>query len=118
MSIGRIICLLVLVCVSAALTAGCTSYTFGDVAYADDTLHVMVNSGDEPRQVTVQVTIFDTTGFAQAEVYRKAEYLDLVTGGNEYLVPISLRPGTYKIYLYIMVDGARTTSVIRDITVP
>jgi hypothetical protein len=118
MSIGRIICLLVLVCVSAALTSGCISYTFGDVVYADDTLHVVVNNGEEPRQVTVQVTIFDTTGFSQTEIYRKAEYLDLVTGGNEYLVPISLHPGTYKIYLYVMVDGERTTSVIRNIAVP
>ncbi|MBN1194345.1 MAG: hypothetical protein JXA08_03205 [Methanomicrobiaceae archaeon] len=117
MSIGRIICLLVLVCALAALTAGCTTYTFGDVAYTDETLHVMVNNGDEPRQVTVQVTIFDTTEFAQTEVYRKAEYMDLVTGANEYLVPISLHPGTYKIYLYVMVDDTRTTSVIRDLTV-
>ncbi|NYT06500.1 MAG: hypothetical protein GKC04_09095 [Methanomicrobiales archaeon] len=117
MSIGRVACLCILAAV-LVLTAGCSSYAFGDVLYSDGTLSIGIENTGEPRQVTVQVTIFDTTGFSQQEIYKKAEYVDLRSGANEYLVSIDLSPGTYKLYLYVLVDDARTTTVIRDITIP
>ncbi|MDG6256406.1 MAG: hypothetical protein QCH35_02290 [Methanomicrobiaceae archaeon] len=109
--------LLVLVLLLFGCIAGCLSYSFGAVAYDGEELHVQVFNTGEPREVVVQATIFRTEQFSQTEVYRKAEYKFLEQGENEYRIPIDLEPGTYKIYLYVMIDGDRAATEIRDIEI-
>jgi hypothetical protein len=116
MSIRRTSVIILLLLVMGGV-AGCLSYSFGDAVYEDGTLHIMVHNSNEPKQVVLQVTIFNTTDFEQTEVYKQAKYYNLEQGTNEYSVPVDLPPGSYKLYLYIMVDGHRTNLEIRDIEV-
>ncbi len=98
-------------------TAGCLSYSFGDAEYTDGELHVQVLNSNEPERVAIQVTIFETTDFQQTEIFKKVAFFDLEQGSNEYVLPVDLEPGTYKVYLYILVDGKRTNLEIRDLEV-
>ncbi len=109
--------LLALVLLLFGCIAGCLSYSFGAVAYDGEELKVQVFNAGEPREVVVQATIFQIREFSQVEVYKKAEYMFLEQGENEYRIPIDLEPGTYKLYLYVMIDGNRAATEIRDLEV-
>jgi hypothetical protein len=41
----------------------------------------------------------------------------LNTGDNNVFIPLSLKPGKYKLNMYLIQDGERKTAVIRDIVV-
>ncbi|MDT8358382.1 MAG: hypothetical protein RQ758_07770 [Methanomicrobiaceae archaeon] len=110
-------CALILFLIFAIIVPGCLTYSFGDTVYGNDTLRVRVHNSGDAQRVTLQVTIFDTTDFEQKEVYKKAEYFTLEKGENEYTVPVHLEPGSYKVYLYIIVDDKRTNLEIRDLEV-
>jgi hypothetical protein len=110
-------CALIIFLIFAIIVPGCLTYSFGDIVYGNDTLQVRVSNSGESQRVTLQVTIFDTTEFEQREVYKKAEYYTLEKGENEYTVPIHLEPGSYKVYLYIIVNDKRTNLEIRDLEV-
>jgi hypothetical protein len=117
MSIARNSVFIFLILVVLACVAGCLTYSFGDVAYDDDLLRVQVTNEGDARQVVLQVTIFETKDFNQTELYRKAEFYDLKKGENEYRVPIHLEPGSYKLYLYVTIDGTPVVREIRNIEV-
>lgn len=113
-------CSLILIVLSLLVfgcIAGCLSYSFGAVAYDGEELDIQVFNAGEPREVVVQATIFQIKEFSQVEVYKKAEYRYLERGENEYRIPIDLEPGSYKIYLYVMIDGNRAATEIRDLEV-
>jgi hypothetical protein len=98
------------------ILAGCLSISFGDVLYSDGALHVPVKNSEGPQQVLIQVRVYDTTDFRQNEIFTQIEYVDLDTGENEYIVPVELDPGTYKVYLYVIYDDDRIIQ-IRDLEV-
>jgi hypothetical protein len=106
--------LLLLLCV---LLAGCVGFSFGDVNYQNGALHIPVfNAGDE-RDVIIQVTVHSIDNLRQVEIDKTAEWVTLKKGENEYTLPIDLSPGTYKLYLYVLIDGKREVCEIRDIGV-
>jgi hypothetical protein len=41
----------------------------------------------------------------------------LNNGDNNVFIPLMLKPGTYKLNIYLIQDGERKTAVIRDIVV-
>ena len=99
------------------LCAGCISLSVGTVSYATDNLSVTVNNGGDPLDAGLQVRIFETDGVTQHERDVIGMPVSLGRGTNTLLMPVKLEPGTYKLYVYLTVDGNRQTAVIRDITV-
>lgn len=107
----------VLFLVLLVFLSGCIGCSFGDVTYRDGALHIPVfNTGDQ-RDVIVQVTLHSTDNMQQIEINKTAEWVTLNNGENEYVLPIDLSPGSYKLYLYVLVDGKREVCEIRDIGV-
>jgi hypothetical protein len=99
------------------LGAGCTTNTIGDVAYRNGTLEVLVTSTGEPGDAFVQVTVNQVKDFQQKEVTTIVAPATLKHGENVVLVPGSLAPGKYKLYVYILKPDERQTATIRDIEV-
>ena len=98
--------------------AGCLSTAFGEVTYSGDALQVRVENTDRPvENAVLQVTIMEVGALEQHEVLSEARYINLDGGENEYMVPVDLQPGSYRLFLTIFVDGERRTSVIRDLEV-
>lgn len=110
--------LLILILTAFAGAAGCLSTTFQEVTYGDGGLEISVeNSGKSVENAVLQVTIMKVEGFKQSEVYRKAQYVDLDSGRNVYTIPVDLEPGSYKLFLIVLVGDERKASVIRDLEV-
>lgn len=105
------------VVIAAVLCCGCLTYSFGDVAYDDGSLDIEIINDGEPKDVSVQVTVFDLADFRQVEIGRYINYVSLETGDNSYSLPVELENGNYKLYLYILDDGRRSSAVIKDIEV-
>lgn len=99
------------------LGSGCTSTTIGDVAYRNGTLAVTVISTGEPTDVFVQVTVYEIKDFQQKELTTRVAPVTLRRGENMVLVPGTLLPGKYKLYVYILKPDERQTATIRDIEV-
>ncbi len=109
-----------LILIIAVLTgaAGCLSTTFGDVAYSGDALKVHVeNTGRSVENAVLQVTIMEVGTLEQHEAFSEARYVSLDKGKNEYTIQVSLKPGSYRLFLTVFVDGERRASVIRDLEV-
>lgn len=107
----------VILIVSLLLCCGCLTYSFGDVSYNDGVLDIGVFNNKESGEVAVQVTVFDLAGFRQNEIGRYVNYVYLESGENHYQFPLELDEGSYKLYLYVLEDGKRSSAVIRDIVV-
>jgi hypothetical protein len=99
------------------LGAGCTTTTIGDVEYRNGTLAVQVTSTGEPGDAFVQVTVYEIKEFHQRQLAVFTAPVNLRHGENEVLVPGSLPPGKYKLYVYILKPDERQTATIRDIEV-
>ena len=101
----------------ALLSCGCLTYSFGDVWYDDGSLNAMIKNDGDRKEVVIQATVFDLSGFRQVQegVYANAYVLD--AGENLYQVPLKLDKGSYKIYPYVLEDGKRSSAVIRNIEV-
>ena len=88
------------------------------MTYSGDALQVRVENTDRPvENAVLQVTIMEVGPLEQHEVLSEARYINLDGGENEYMVPVDLQPGSYRLFLTIFVDGERRTSVIRDLEV-
>ena len=107
----------ILVMTAVVLCCGCLTYSFGDVAYDDGSLDIEINNDGDAADVSVQVTVFDLGGFRQVEAGRYVNYVSLEPGDNVYSLPVELEAGNYKLYLYILEDGRRSSAVIRNIEV-
>lgn len=99
------------------MCCGCLTYSFGDVSYDEGVLDIEIFNDGDAREVAVQVTVFDLAGFRQNEIGRYVNYVQLESGENEYSFPLELNEGSYKLYLYVLEDGRRSSAVIRDIVV-
>ncbi len=109
-----------LILILAVLTgaAGCLSTTFQEVTYEGDGLEIAVENADKPiENAVLQVTIMRVEGFTQSEVLRKAQYVNLDSGRNVYTFPVDLEPGSYKLFLIVLVGNERRASVIRNLEV-
>ena len=105
------------VVIAAVLCCGCLTYSFGNVAYNGESLDIEVFNNGDAKEVTLQVTVFDLSGFRQVELGKHVSYVVLETGKNDYKIPFDLEKGSYKLYLYVIEDGKRSSAVIRNIEV-
>ncbi|MCK9580781.1 MAG: hypothetical protein M0Q92_10085 [Methanoregula sp.] len=99
------------------LGAGCTSTVIGDVSYRNGTILVPVTCTNEPVDAFVQVTVYEIRNLHQQEMTFLQVPVMLQNGDNEVAVPLTLQPGSYKLYIYILTPDERQTATIRDIVV-
>jgi hypothetical protein len=112
---------LVLVCfailVVALLFSGCTTIDIGDAGYTNNTVSLTITNNDGPSEGFVQVTVYEIKNNQQEETDVLYAPLTLQPGENTALIPGTLNPGQYKLYIYLIQNGERKTAVIRDIVV-
>jgi hypothetical protein len=99
------------------LGSGCTSTLIGDVTYRNSSLLIPVTNTAEPRDAYVQVTMYEIKDLHQQEMQVIQVPVTLTRGENEVIIPVTLPPGSYKLYVYILNPGERQTATIRDIVV-
>ena len=111
--------LVILAGVLAAITilCGCIAVNVGEAGYAGENLTVRVENAGAPSDAFIQVTVFRLSGFSQDEYLVVSRAVTLRTGPNTVFLPADLPTGNYKIYIYVIQEGARKTAVIRDIEV-
>lgn len=97
--------------------AGCMSASIGTISYENGNLFITATNDGQPVQAVLQVTISEIKDFTQTEIYKKADFIQFVSGTHQYRVPIDLTPGSYKVYVYIIVDGDSKARVVRDLVV-
>ncbi|WOF15871.1 hypothetical protein F1737_03740 [Methanoplanus sp. FWC-SCC4] len=118
MVVRKALLLTALILLLFVFISGCTSESFGDVTYDNDTgLKLTVINNGNPRDVTLQVTVFDLSNFRQVEIERIARQVYLKNGENVFTIKADLERGQYKLYLYVLEDGKRNAAEIRDINV-
>jgi hypothetical protein len=100
-----------------SLVCGCVSSSIGDVRYANGGLAATISNPGQPTSAFVQVTIYQVTGLSQQEQSFAMHPVKLNSGDNTVFIPLTLKPGTYKLNIYLIQDGERKTAVIRDIVV-
>jgi hypothetical protein len=97
--------------------SGCVSSSVGDVRYSDGGLSATISNPGQPADAFVQVTVYQVDGLSQSEYKVVMHSVNLKTGENTVIVPLPLKPGTYKLNIYLIQEGERKTAVIRDIVV-
>lgn len=114
---SRIGLLLILSIIGLSIACGCTTASIGNVRYQDGRLFIRATNDNPTTLAVLQVSVDQIKDFQQSNVFRKAEYIEFRSGTSEYEVPVSLEPGSYKVYIYIYVDGDSKARVIRDLVV-
>jgi hypothetical protein len=110
--------LIPLACLSLLLaSAGCSTLSVGDVSYGNGNLSVAVAGTGAPENIGVQVRVFAIDDFGQHELMTTGTTTPIAGKENIIGIPVSLKPGKYKLYVYLIRDGERETAVIRDIVV-
>jgi hypothetical protein len=110
--------LIPLACLSLLLAAaGCSTLSVGDVTYGNGNLSVAVAGTGTPENIGVQVRIFAIDEFGQHELLTTGTTVPVAGKGKVIDIPVSLEPGRYKLYVYLIRNGERETAVIRDISV-
>ncbi len=116
MASRRYIFLGILLCI-CGVTAGCMTASVEEVTYRQNSLYISATNQDPTVQAVLQVTVFRVENLEQTEIFRQAEFIQFESGTHEYRMPVTLDPGTYKLYIYITVNGDSVARVIRDIVV-
>jgi hypothetical protein len=65
----------------------------------------------------IQVRIYEVKDLSQRELTVTGIPVTVRSGENVISVPVSLKPGTYKLYVYLTVNGERRSAGIKDIMV-
>jgi len=108
---------LLLLCIMLVIIAGCASPAIDEARYYNGNIIVNLSSSDNSADARIQVTIYQIRDLHQNE-YRVVYAPVLLTKGqNQVFIPVSLEPGSYKLYIYLILNGERKTAVIRDIVV-
>lgn len=102
---------------SCLLAAACVSTTIGDVTYSDGNLSLSVSHDGVPSEGYVQVTVYEIKGNQQEETDVLYAPLALHRGETTAIIPGTLEPGQYKLYIYLIQNGERKAAAIRDIVV-
>jgi len=97
--------------------SGCISMGIGEVSYTNDGILAKISNPGQPSDAFVQVTVYQVNGMTQQEQTVIMTPVKLNTGNNTVLIPGTLKPGTYKLYLYLIHNNERKTAVIRDLVV-
>ena len=103
--------------VVALLFSGCTTLSIGDAGYANNTISLRITNAGGLSGGYVQVTVYEINNNQQEETDVFYAPLTLQQGENTVLVPGTLKPGQYKLYIYLIENGERKAAAIRDIVV-
>jgi hypothetical protein len=95
----------------------CVSTTIGEVTYAGGGLSFSVSHAGAPSEGYVQATVYEIKNNQQVETGALYAPLALQQGDNTAFIPGTLKPGQYKLYIYLIQNGERKTAAIRDIVV-
>ena len=110
--------LMVTLILALVIFAGCAATTIGDVTYTGKEFVVTIeDSGPLSNNTYMQVTIYRISGFSQQEYGVVSARVTLTNGKNTVKVPAVLGPGDYKLNVYLIRNGERSSAVIRDIRV-
>jgi hypothetical protein len=104
-------------CIILVLSAGCTSFAIGDVTPTDQGMKVHVTNSGDPINAGIQLRVFRIHDLAQQELTNTGVTVALDHGENVVTVPVRIEPGTYKLYVYVTMNGERKTATIKDIVV-
>jgi hypothetical protein len=99
------------------LFAGCTTISIGDAGYANNTVSLPITNTGGPSGGYIQVTVYEIKNNQQEETDVLYAPLALQQGENTALIPGTLEPGQYKLYIYLIQNGERKAATIRDIVV-
>jgi hypothetical protein len=116
MASRRYIFLGLLLCL-CGITAGCMTASIGEVSYRQNALYITATNQDPTVQAVLQITVYRVDNLVQTEIFRQAEFIQFESGTREYQMPVTLDTGTYKLYIYITVNGDSKARVIRDLVV-
>jgi hypothetical protein len=99
------------------LCSGCTTIGIGNAGYANNTVSLSITDAGGSSEGFVQVTVYAIKNNQQEEADVFYAPLTLLHGENTVLVPGTLKPGQYKLYIYLIQNGERKAAAIRDIVV-
>jgi hypothetical protein len=118
MSTGKTVLLLAFLLAILALSPGCLSTaSIGPAVYDGSSLNVQVTNSAGARDAALQVNVFRFQDFRQVEVTKEILPVRLEPGTGTYSIPLSLDDGSFRLYLYVLIDNDRRAGAIRDITV-
>lgn len=109
--------ILIVPVVLLSVIPGCMTTEFGDISYTPGALHMNVSGAENRTDAVLQVTIYALQDLQQQEVYKHADYVSVTKGQNTFTEPVSLEPGSYRVYLYLTYGNERKAAVIRDLRV-
>jgi hypothetical protein len=98
-------------------SAACVSTTIGTVAYLGGGLSLSFSHAGDPSEGYVQVTVYEIKDNQQIEMDTLYTPLNLQQGENTAFIPGTLKPGQYKLYIYLIQNGERKAAAIRDLVV-
>lgn len=114
-------CIPVLICLGilsvTLLFSGCTTIGIGEAEYVNNTLSLPLTNSGGPSEGYIQVTVYEINHNQQEETAVLYAPLTLQQGENTALIPGTLEPGQYKLYIYLIQNGERKAATIRDIVV-
>jgi hypothetical protein len=114
-------CIPALICLGVLfvtlLFSGCTTISIGTAEYANNTVSLPVTNTGGPSEGYIQVTVYEIKNNQQEETDVLYAPLALKQGQNTALIPGTLEPGQYKLYIYLIQNGERKAATIRDISV-
>lgn len=99
------------------LSMGCTSFAVGQVIPTKDGLFTHVTNDGDPVDAGIQVRVYQIHGMEQRELTNTGVTAELNRGDNVVFVPVHLEPGTYKLQVYVTINGERKTASIKDIVI-
>ena len=101
----------------ALLFSGCTTIGIGNAGYTNNTVSLTITNAGGPSEGYIQVTVYEIKNNQQVETDVFYAPLALRQGENTAIVPGTLRPGQYKLYIYLIQNSERKAAAIRDIVV-
>lgn len=100
--------------VMSVLGSGCMDQVPGDVTYQSGMLTFTVRCEEAIPDGVLEVAVFRLQDLHQVEIFRNADYFPLKAGENEISLPLSLKNGNYRCFIYIRSATTRYPVVIRD----
>jgi hypothetical protein len=98
-------------------SAACVSTAIGNVAYSGGNISLSVSNTGGDSEGYIQVTVYGIKNNQQEEAEVLYAPLALQHGENTAVIPGTLRPGQYKLYIYLIQNGERKAATIRDLVV-
>jgi hypothetical protein len=96
------------------LGSGCVNQVPGNIMYQSGSLTFTIRSEDAIPDGVLEVAVFRLQDFRQVEISRNADNFPIKAGDNNVTLPMVLKPGNYRCFIYISSGATRYPVVIRD----